>query len=90
MGTGGEKPGCRKEKTASGVELTGSRKRSSNKLRSGSRRAGNRQMSAGHLHFDGFDSRLHGLGNIISGFTIYSLNRKKCSICNGFSVFCNQ
>ena len=35
----------------------------------------------------GSRTRLHGLGNIKAGSSIYSQNRKKCSICNGFSVF---
>ena len=32
-------------------------------------------------------TRLHGLGNIKPGSTVYSPNRKKCFICNGFSRF---
>ena len=43
----------------------------------------------GLFHGAGYGSRtrLHGLGNIKACFTLYSPNRKKCSICNGFSVF---
>ena len=35
----------------------------------------------------GSRTRLHGLGNTKAGFTVSSLNHKKCSIYNGFSVF---
>ena len=35
----------------------------------------------------GSRTRLHGLGNTTADFALYSLNRKKYSICNGFSVF---
>ena len=35
----------------------------------------------------GSRTRLHGLGNTKADFALYSLNRKKYSICNGFSVF---
>ena len=35
----------------------------------------------------GSRTRLHSLGNIKAGSSIYSPNRKKCSICNSFFYF---
>ena len=97
-----------------GHPMGGGMRRIQESMKSGSRprRAGNEQVSTGHLHIIGSTpssfpknkrppfgwpfifgagygsrTRLHGLGNIKADFTLYSLNRKKCSICNGFSVF---